>query len=379
MPESLRVPFLKAVDRGEIRSMQNKTMAATPINQVGALLLGDAFNMRHPLTGGGMTVALNDVSLLCDMLRPPCDFTDVRSTAAQTASYFTARKPWAATINTLANALYQVFCGNGERWSEEMRQACFDYLRLGGVYAEGPISLLSGLNPRPSVLVVHFFMVALFGVRFSSLCRLCGRAQQHRSAEQQAQRAAGGQASPFWPSGARLPLSRQSACSVVAGAQVGRLMLPFPTPRKMLLGVQLIVGAAAIILPIIRRVVPRSGAPSPEARLARRDLAPLSNAWLSFAAAPRRASRGAGRRGSGRCSSRTSSGRRRPCRPLRGRGDKGRLWITILKLAPSSARRHRRRQEDTAQDPPRTDPVPQRDRQRCRNAPGWIGAAGHHT
>jgi 2-polyprenyl-6-methoxyphenol hydroxylase-like FAD-dependent oxidoreductase len=36
----------------------------------GALLLGDAFNMRHPLTGGGMTVALSDCKLLCDMLRP---------------------------------------------------------------------------------------------------------------------------------------------------------------------------------------------------------------------------------------------------------------------------------------------------------------------
>ena len=30
--------------------------------------------------------------------------------------------------------------------------------------AAGPVSLLSGLNPRPSVLVMHFFMVALFGV-----------------------------------------------------------------------------------------------------------------------------------------------------------------------------------------------------------------------
>ncbi len=30
--------------------------------------------------------------------------------------------------------------------------------------AAGPVSLLSGLNPRPSVLVTHFFMVALYGV-----------------------------------------------------------------------------------------------------------------------------------------------------------------------------------------------------------------------
>ena len=58
----------------------------------------------------------------------------------------------------------QVFCFTGNTAHEEMRQACFDYLRLGGIYSSGPISLLSGLNPRPSVLVAHFFMVAIFGV-----------------------------------------------------------------------------------------------------------------------------------------------------------------------------------------------------------------------
>ena len=56
----------------------------------------------------------------------------------------------------------QVFCSTGDQAHEEMRSACFDYLRLGGVYSSGPISLLSGLNPRPSVLVMHFFMVLPF-------------------------------------------------------------------------------------------------------------------------------------------------------------------------------------------------------------------------
>ena len=31
--------------------MQNKSMPAAPLHRPGALLLGDAFNMRHPLTG----------------------------------------------------------------------------------------------------------------------------------------------------------------------------------------------------------------------------------------------------------------------------------------------------------------------------------------
>ena len=70
--------------------------------------------MRHPLTGGGMTVALSDTRLLCEMLRPLPDFQDAIATAGRTAEFYTARKPLSATINTLANALYKVrVCGGG--------------------------------------------------------------------------------------------------------------------------------------------------------------------------------------------------------------------------------------------------------------------------
>lgn len=98
------------------------------------------------------------------MLQPLPSLSDALATAKRTSDFYTKRKPLSATINTLANALYKVFCASGDVAHEEMRQACFDYLQLGGVYSAGPISLLSGLNPRPSVLVAHFFMVALYGV-----------------------------------------------------------------------------------------------------------------------------------------------------------------------------------------------------------------------
>lgn len=35
---------------------------------VGVVILGDAYNMRHPLTGAGMSVALNDILLLRELL-----------------------------------------------------------------------------------------------------------------------------------------------------------------------------------------------------------------------------------------------------------------------------------------------------------------------
>lgn len=78
--------------------------------------------------------------------------------------FFWYMQPVASTINTLAGALYKVFCASPDPARKEMRQACFDYLSLGGVFSNGPVSLLSGLNPRPLSLVLHFFAVAIYGV-----------------------------------------------------------------------------------------------------------------------------------------------------------------------------------------------------------------------
>ena len=46
-------PFLPPVEQG------------TAVTKEG---VGDSWNMRHPLKGGGMTVALNDVVVLRDLL-----------------------------------------------------------------------------------------------------------------------------------------------------------------------------------------------------------------------------------------------------------------------------------------------------------------------
>ncbi|RDX66123.1 hypothetical protein CR513_55144 [Mucuna pruriens] len=196
IPPELYDAFIAAVDKGNIRTMPNRSMPADPHPTPGALLMGDAFNMRHPLTGGGMTVALSDIVVLRNLLKPLSDLNDAPTLCKYLESFYTLRKPVASTINTLAGALYKVFCASPDQARKEMRQACFDYLSLGGLFSEGPVSLLSGLNPRPLSLVLHFFAVAIFGV--------------------------------------------------------GRLLLPFPSPRRIWIGARLISGASAIILPIIK-------------------------------------------------------------------------------------------------------------------------------
>lgn len=212
VPAELREAFMTAAGAGDVRSMQNKILPAVPLHQPGALLLGDAFNMRHPLTGGGMTVALTDCTLLSNMLQPLGDLSDALRTARCTADFYTARKPTAATINTLANALYKVFSYSPEKAHEDMRQACFDYLAQGGPSSSGPMALLSGLNPSPAALVNHFYGVALFGV--------------------------------------------------------GRLLRPLPTPARVWAALMLLLAASRIIVPIIwaeglRAVFTPSLAPRP--------------------------------------------------------------------------------------------------------------------
>lgn len=196
IPPEIYPAFVAAIDKGNIRTMPNRSMPAAPYPTPGALLMGDAFNMRHPLTGGGMTVALSDIVLLRDLLRPLDDLHDPSELCRYLESFYTLRKPVASTINTLAGALYQVFCSSPDQAREEMRQACFDYLSLGGVFSTGPVALLSGLNPRPLSLVLHFFAVAIYGV--------------------------------------------------------GRLMIPFPSPQRMWIGARVITGASGIIFPIIK-------------------------------------------------------------------------------------------------------------------------------
>lgn len=146
-------------------------------------MIGDTLNMRHPLTGGGMTVALKDTELLLNCMQdvafpyastaaaprgsePGCVYDEAAMQAA-VARFQETRANHAATINILANALYRVFTKpeNDDGTRERLRGACIAYLGLGGAYSAGPIGLLSGLTPKPEVLVTHFFLVAGLAMR----------------------------------------------------------------------------------------------------------------------------------------------------------------------------------------------------------------------
>ncbi|KAM1915988.1 hypothetical protein ACFX13_035772 [Malus domestica] len=195
VPPELYTAFLVAIDKGNIKTMPTRSMPATASHTPGALLMGDAVNMRHPITGGGMVVALSDVVVLRNLLRPLRNLNDVPALFKYLESFYTLRKPAAFTINTLAGAAYKVLCASPDPARKELRQACFDYFCLGRVFSNGALAAFSGLNYCPWSLVIQFFVVGIYAV--------------------------------------------------------GRLLIPFPSPKRIWIAARLILEALRIILPII--------------------------------------------------------------------------------------------------------------------------------
>ncbi|XP_077576122.1 squalene monooxygenase [Stigmatopora nigra] len=167
LPEHLKDAFMEALQNDRVRSMPASYLPPSPVNKSGVLLLGDAYNMRHPLTGGGMSVALNDVRIWRSLLWNIPDLRDDKALLQAKKKFNWERKSsHSFVVNVLAQALYELFAATDESL-HELRKACFRYFKLGGECIAGPIGLLSVLSPRPMILIGHFFAVALYAVYFN--------------------------------------------------------------------------------------------------------------------------------------------------------------------------------------------------------------------
>lgn len=167
IPEETKPSFKAAVEGRKYRPMPNQYLAAAKqgTRNKGFIMLGDSLNMRHPLTGGGMTVGLNDASLLAKLLHPSqvADFDDHAAILRKLAQFGRKRKNLDSVINTLSIALYSLFAAD-RRGLKILQKGCFEYFLLGGDCTKGPIGLLSGMLPFPMLLFNHFFSVAFYAI-----------------------------------------------------------------------------------------------------------------------------------------------------------------------------------------------------------------------
>lgn len=166
LPACVRPSFEAALAEGKLRSMPNSWLPPSTQGIVpGLLILGDAMNMRHPLTGGGMTVAFNDVVLLSSVLSPTAvpSFSDAVAVRSAMKNFHWQRKQFSSVINILAQALYALFAADDAQL-KALQLGCFAYFQRGGECVDGPVGLLAGIIKRPIVLFYHFFAVALLSI-----------------------------------------------------------------------------------------------------------------------------------------------------------------------------------------------------------------------
>jgi squalene monooxygenase len=165
LPEKVRPCFEAAIAHDRLRSMPNSFLPPTTNRKPGLIMLGDAMNMRHPLTGGGMTVAFNDAVLLSEVLHPDVVpyLDDTKLVLKQMQSFHWQRKGLSSVINILAMALYSLFAAEDAQL-KALQAGCFEYFKLGGNCIDGPVGLLAGIIRQPFVLFYHFFAVALLSM-----------------------------------------------------------------------------------------------------------------------------------------------------------------------------------------------------------------------
>ncbi|KAJ7163762.1 squalene epoxidase-domain-containing protein [Mycena filopes] len=164
LPIPLRCAAQSAVAKNRLRRMPNSFLPAVQQGAcAGVLLLGDAWNMRHPLTGGGMTVALNDVVMLRSLLGALPDFKDHAATSRVLRKWHWNRKPAAASVNIFSVVLHDILSGDGDDLAA-LRTGCLKYMQRGGECLNGPAALLAGLAPSPFRLAWHILAITLYSV-----------------------------------------------------------------------------------------------------------------------------------------------------------------------------------------------------------------------
>lgn len=169
LPKSIQPSFYKALETERLRSMPNSWLPATTNRRPGLVILGDALNMRHPLTGGGMTVAFWDVvhtrRLLSKESVPELGNTAMVTRRMENLHW--TRKRTSAVVNILAQALYSLFSAGDSKCDpgfliirmspnlyfsfpnvdphlRTLQLSCFAYFKVGGRCVSTPVGLLAG-------------------------------------------------------------------------------------------------------------------------------------------------------------------------------------------------------------------------------------------
>src|SRR5687768_6025424 len=106
-----------------------------------------------------MTAAFTDCYRLGNELLQIKDWWNITEIELTVKRFYDTKTEQTGSINILADALYGVMT------SQDLKEACYDYLMQGGLKASEPVSILSALSRDKEMLQRHFFAVAFSGAK----------------------------------------------------------------------------------------------------------------------------------------------------------------------------------------------------------------------
>lgn len=162
LPKQLHPSFKEAL-KDQIKTHPNSYLPARQNDIPGLLVIGDALNMRHPLTGGGMSVGLGDTILVLKLFENIKNLEDREAVNEALIEFHYERKNLDSVINILSVALFALFAADSANL-KILQRGCFRYFQRGGDCVDIPVGFLSGLSPRPYLLTWVFFKVAFYSI-----------------------------------------------------------------------------------------------------------------------------------------------------------------------------------------------------------------------
>ncbi|CAM9010539.1 hypothetical protein WICANDRAFT_62365 [Wickerhamomyces anomalus NRRL Y-366-8] len=162
LPKELH-PSVKEALKDQIKTHPNSYLPARQNDIPGLLVIGDALNMRHPLTGGGMSVGLGDTILVLKLFENIKNLADREAVNEALLEFHYERKHLDTVVNVLSIALFSLFSADSANL-RILQKGCFRYFQRGGDCVSIPVGFLSGLLPRPYLLTWVFFKVAFYSI-----------------------------------------------------------------------------------------------------------------------------------------------------------------------------------------------------------------------
>ncbi len=158
LPEPLRGAVLAALAKDEMELCATHAITTRRCSAPGVALVGDAGGCAHPLTAGGMTIALNDICTLADALDAGT------TTAVALERYQERRYGFVRAREILVEALYDLFRRDDDG-AQALRRGLGRYWRSGRRARSASLSLLSGRDSRVTSFVAEYLAVVGSSVR----------------------------------------------------------------------------------------------------------------------------------------------------------------------------------------------------------------------